>query len=58
MCSFVCCVSFERGVICLLCLIVLPLPPGKNPSAVKTNDDDDDDDNNSNNNKAHRPQDS
>jgi hypothetical protein len=23
------------GVICLLCLIVLPLPPGKNPFAVK-----------------------
>jgi hypothetical protein len=41
-CSFVCCVSFYRGVIlcdvcCLLCLIVLPLPPGKNQFAVKTN---------------------
>jgi hypothetical protein len=39
----VCCVLFDRGVIlcdvciCLLCLIVLPLPPGKNPFAVKIN---------------------
>jgi hypothetical protein len=41
---------FERGVlfcvmhvICMLCLIVVPLPPGKNPFAVKIN-------NNNNNN--------
>jgi hypothetical protein len=37
-----CCVSFDRGVIlwdviCVLCLIVVPLPPGKNPFSVKIN---------------------
>jgi hypothetical protein len=44
LCSFVCYVLFERGVLfcvmcasCVLCLIVVPLPPGKNPFAVKTN---------------------
>jgi hypothetical protein len=44
MCSFVCCVLFERGllfcVMCairVLCLIVVPSPPGKKPFAVKTN---------------------
>jgi hypothetical protein len=32
----VCCVLFERGVLfCVLCLIVVPLPPGTNPFAVK-----------------------
>jgi hypothetical protein len=43
-CSFVCCVLFERGVIfcvmcviSVLCLIVVPLPPDKNPFAVKIN---------------------
>jgi hypothetical protein len=37
-CSFVSCVSFEPGVLfCVLCLIVVPLPPGKNPFAVKIN---------------------
>jgi hypothetical protein len=43
-CSFVCFVSFERGVlfcvmcvICVLCLSVVPLPPGKNLFAVKIN---------------------
>jgi hypothetical protein len=41
MCSFVCCVSFDHGVIyvicviCVLCLIVVLLPQGKNPFAVK-----------------------
>jgi hypothetical protein len=28
------------SVICLLCLIVLPLPPGKNPFTVKINNND------------------
>jgi hypothetical protein len=32
---FVYCVSFDRRVICVLCLIVVPLPPGENPFAVK-----------------------
>jgi hypothetical protein len=36
LCS-VCCISFDRGVICLLCLIALPLPLGKNSFAVKIN---------------------
>jgi hypothetical protein len=40
MCSFVCCVSFDRGVIlCVVCCLFIvsyckPLPPGKNPFAV------------------------
>jgi hypothetical protein len=40
-CSSVCCVSFNRGVIlcdvCYLCVVSYckPLPPGKTPSAVK-----------------------
>jgi hypothetical protein len=39
-CSFVCCVSFDRGVIlCDACYLSVvsyckPLPPGKNPFAV------------------------
>jgi hypothetical protein len=39
-CSFVCCVSFDRGVIlCDMCYLFVvsyckPLPPGKNPFAV------------------------
>jgi hypothetical protein len=39
-CSFVCCVSFDRGVIlCDVCYLFVmsyckPLPPGKNPFAV------------------------
>jgi hypothetical protein len=44
LCSFECCVLFERGVlfcvicvICVLCLIVIPLTPGRNPFAVKIN---------------------
>jgi hypothetical protein len=41
MCIFVHCASFERGVIlwCVLfvCLIVVPLSPGKTPFAVKIN---------------------
>jgi hypothetical protein len=38
MCSFVCCVLFERGVLfCVLCLIVVPLPPGETPFAVQLN---------------------
>jgi hypothetical protein len=41
LCSFVCCVLFQRGmsfcVICMLCLIVAPLPPDKNSFAVKIN---------------------
>jgi hypothetical protein len=43
-CSFVCCVSFEHGVIfcvmcviCVLWLIVVSLPPGKTPFTVKIN---------------------
>jgi hypothetical protein len=46
----VCCALFEYGVICvfLCCLIVVPLPLGKNPLAVQLNDDDDDDNNNNN----------
>jgi hypothetical protein len=36
LCSFVCCVLFERGVLfCVLCLIVVPLPPHKNQSQVQ-----------------------
>jgi hypothetical protein len=35
---------------CVLCLIVLLLPQGKNSFAVPLNDDDDDDDDNNNNN--------
>jgi hypothetical protein len=42
LCSFVCCVLFECGVlfcvmcvICVLCLIVVSLPPDKTPFAVK-----------------------
>jgi hypothetical protein len=39
-----CCVLFEHGVLfCVLCLIVVPLPPGKNQLAVRVN-------NNNNNN--------
>jgi hypothetical protein len=37
LCSFVCCVLFERGVLCvffMLRLIAVPLPPGKYPFAV------------------------
>jgi hypothetical protein len=35
-CNFVCCVLFECGVLfCVLCLIVVPLPLGANPFAVK-----------------------
>jgi hypothetical protein len=35
-CNFVCCVLFECGVLfCVLCLIVVPLPLGTNPFAVK-----------------------
>jgi hypothetical protein len=30
-------------------LLLLPLPPGKNPFAVKLNDDDDNNNNNNNN---------
>jgi hypothetical protein len=34
-----CCVLFERGVLlCVLCLIVEPMPPGKNAFAVQIND--------------------
>jgi hypothetical protein len=46
------CVLLGRGVlfcvmcvICVLCLTVIPLPPGKNPLAVKINNN-----NNNNNN--------
>jgi hypothetical protein len=47
LCSFVCCDLFERGgLFCVLCLIVLPLRPGKNPFAVKINN---------NNNFKYRP---
>jgi hypothetical protein len=42
--SFIVCVLFERGVlfcvmcvICVLRLIVVPLPPGKAPFAIKIN---------------------
>jgi hypothetical protein len=38
--NFVCCILFERGVIfCVLCRIVIPLPPGKNRFAVELNND-------------------
>jgi hypothetical protein len=37
-------------VICVLCLIVVPLPPGKNPFAVKINNNNNNNNNNSNNN--------
>jgi hypothetical protein len=42
-CRFFCIVLydvflFECGVICALCLIVVPLPLSKNPFAVKIND--------------------
>jgi hypothetical protein len=42
-CNFVCCVSFDCGVIlCDVCYLFVvsyckPLPPGKNPFAVKIN---------------------
>jgi hypothetical protein len=37
-CVVLCAVLFERGVVfCVLCLIVVPLPPGKNTSAVQLN---------------------
>jgi hypothetical protein len=42
-CIFVYCVSFDRvlfcvmSVVCVLRLIVVPLPLGKNPFAVKIN---------------------
>jgi hypothetical protein len=36
LCSFVCCILFERGVF-FVCLIVVPLPTGKTPFAVKIN---------------------
>jgi hypothetical protein len=40
-CSFVCCVLFDRCVIlcdvCCLCVIVVPVPRGENPFAVKIN---------------------
>jgi hypothetical protein len=37
-CNFVCCVLFECGVLfCVLCLTVVPMPPGTNPFAVKIN---------------------
>jgi hypothetical protein len=33
-----CCVLFECGVLfCVLCVIVVPLPPGTNPFKVKIN---------------------
>jgi hypothetical protein len=36
LCSFVCCVSVGVwSVICALCLIVVPMPPGKNPFTVE-----------------------
>jgi hypothetical protein len=36
LCTFVCCTLFDRGgLFCVLCLIVLPLAPGKNPFEVK-----------------------
>jgi hypothetical protein len=37
---------------CVLCLIVIPLPPGENPFAVKMNDDDNNNNNNNNNNNS------
>jgi hypothetical protein len=38
LCSFVCCVLSERGVLFrVLCLIVVPLPLNKTPFAVKIN---------------------
>jgi hypothetical protein len=34
----VCCALFERdGLFFVSCFIVLPLPPGKNPFAIKIN---------------------
>jgi hypothetical protein len=45
----VCCVLFERGVLfCVMCLIVVPLPPGKNAFSVQANNNNN---NNNNNNK-------
>jgi hypothetical protein len=36
--NFVCCVLFGCGVLfCVLCVIVVLLPPGTNPFAVKIN---------------------
>jgi hypothetical protein len=36
LCTFVCCALFELGgLFCVFSLIELPLPPGKNPFAVK-----------------------
>jgi hypothetical protein len=41
-----CAVLFGCGVFCVLCLIVVPLPPGTNPFAFKIN-------NNNNNIRLH-----
>jgi hypothetical protein len=58
-CSFVCCVSFDRCVIlfevCCLRVVsycIVPLPPGENPFEVKMNN------NNNNNNINIEPSDS
>jgi hypothetical protein len=38
MCVVLCTlVSFDHCVICVVCLIVVPLPPDENPFAVKIN---------------------
>jgi hypothetical protein len=36
----------------VLCLIVLPLPPGENPFAIKINNSNNNNNNNNNNNKS------
>jgi hypothetical protein len=38
------------SVICVLCFIVVPLPPGKNPFIVKINNSNKQNNNNNNNN--------
>jgi hypothetical protein len=52
-CYFVCCILLEcvvlvcvMCIVCALCLIVLPLPPSKNPFAVKINNNNNNDNNN------------
>jgi hypothetical protein len=48
-CLFVCCVILVTRVICMLCLIVVPLPLGEDPFEVQINNNNN---NNNNNNIA------
>jgi hypothetical protein len=54
LCSFLCCVLFERGVlvcvICVLCLLLVPLSPGKTQFVTQLSNNN----NNNNNNPSSR----